>query len=100
MARDIPLCTYYVYIYIYIIDVERYLFIFLYCTHRFFYFQGLNRIDLGHVPRGASLNATSRSLVRAAYDENASIHDSAPREFDLLLGKTNKKLNTILILNI
>jgi hypothetical protein len=38
------------------------------------------------------LNATARSLVRAAYGEMASFNDLAPGEFDLLLSKRNKKI--------
>ncbi|CAF1417355.1 unnamed protein product [Rotaria sordida] len=46
----------------------------------------LNGINLGHISRGPSLNATARSLVRAAYGEKAPFNDLASRESDLLLG--------------
>ncbi|CAF4668153.1 unnamed protein product, partial [Rotaria sp. Silwood2] len=45
----------------------------------------LNGINLGHISRSSSLNATARCLVRAAYGETASFNDFAPEEFDLLL---------------
>ncbi|CAM4976310.1 unnamed protein product [Rotaria socialis] len=46
----------------------------------------LNGINISHVSRGSSLNATARSLIRAAYGESASFNNLAPGEFDLLLG--------------
>ncbi|CAF3771937.1 unnamed protein product, partial [Rotaria sp. Silwood1] len=45
----------------------------------------LNEINLGHVARGSSLNATARCLVRTAYGETASFNDLASGGFDLLL---------------
>ncbi|CAF1337987.1 unnamed protein product [Rotaria sordida] len=45
----------------------------------------LNGINVSHVQRGASLNATARALVRAGYDEMASFNDLRPGEFDILL---------------
>ncbi|CAF1265868.1 unnamed protein product [Rotaria sp. Silwood1] len=45
----------------------------------------LNGINLDHIERGSSLNATARSVVRAAYGEKASFKDLADGEFDLLL---------------
>ncbi|CAF4117192.1 unnamed protein product [Rotaria magnacalcarata] len=46
----------------------------------------LNGIDISHVSRGSSLNATARSLIRAAYGESASYNNLVPGEFDSLLG--------------
>ncbi|CAF4590538.1 unnamed protein product [Rotaria sp. Silwood1] len=48
--------------------------------------------DLGHILCDPSMNATVRSLARAAYGEKVSFNDLAPGEFDLLLGKMNKKI--------
>jgi len=52
----------------------------------------LNGINLNHISRGSSLNATARCLIRAAYGEAASFNDLAPGEFNLLLGTINKKI--------
>jgi hypothetical protein len=57
----------------------------------FFCFQVLNGINLGYISRGPSLNATARSLVRAAYGETASFNSLAAGKFDLVLGKIRKK---------
>ncbi|CAF3946533.1 unnamed protein product, partial [Rotaria sp. Silwood1] len=46
----------------------------------------LNGINLDHISRGPSLNATVRSLAHAACDEKGSFNDLASEEFDLLLG--------------
>jgi hypothetical protein len=59
----------------------------------FFCFQVLNGINLGYISRGPSLNATARSLVRAAYGETASFNSLAAGEFDLVLGKISKKID-------
>ncbi|CAF1647390.1 unnamed protein product, partial [Rotaria magnacalcarata] len=45
----------------------------------------LNGINVSHVQRGASINATARALVRAGYGEMASFNDLRPGEFDILL---------------
>jgi hypothetical protein len=55
----------------------------------------LNGIDLGHVPRGSSLNSTVRSLIRAAYGETVSFNNLASGEFDLLLSKINEKIRLL-----
>ena len=63
--------------------------------HCFFirlYFQVLNGIDVSQVPRGTSLNAAARSLVRTAYGDTGSFNDLAPGELDVLLGKTKCNL--------
>ena len=64
----------------------------------FFYFQHLNGVDLSNVARGVSLNTTARALVRAAYGETASFNDLAPGDFDILLGKINKKILVIILM--
>ena len=50
---------------------------------------------MGHVPRGSPSNVTARSLIRAAYGETASFNDLAPGEFDILLGKINRKIQVL-----
>ncbi|CAF5032288.1 unnamed protein product, partial [Rotaria sp. Silwood1] len=45
----------------------------------------LNGINLSHISRCSSLNATVRCLVRTAYGEIASFNDLASGEFDLIL---------------
>ncbi|CAF1338739.1 unnamed protein product, partial [Rotaria sp. Silwood1] len=52
----------------------------------------LNRISLGHILCDPSINATVRSLARAAHGEKVSLNDLAPGEFDLLLDGLPKNL--------
>ena len=46
---------------------------------------------MSNVCRGSSLNATARSLVRAAYGETAAFNDLAAGEFETVLGKNNNQ---------
>ncbi|CAF3866657.1 unnamed protein product [Rotaria sordida] len=46
----------------------------------------LNGVDLSKVPRSATINATARALMRAAYGELACFNDLKDGEFNVLLG--------------
>jgi hypothetical protein len=62
-------------------------------------FKELNKVNLNNVPRGGSLNATARALVRTAYGETASFNCLGPGEFDMLLGKITKNLISPVVLS-
>ncbi|CAF1362092.1 unnamed protein product [Rotaria sordida] len=56
------------------------------CFELVFKLKTLNGVDLSKVPRSATINATARALMRAAYGELACFNDLKDGEFNVLLG--------------